>query len=207
MASLSADPQVDRRAVAMDPARQRDAVGSAVRYVLRHLGEDPTREGLADTPCRFIEALREMTRGVEIDTAAMLRAARFHERADEMIALCRVPFYSLCEHHLMPFHGTASVAYLPGKDGLVVGLSKMARLVDAHARRLQLQERMTREIAGDMMQALDPQGVGVIVRAHHTCMGARGIKARGEMVTSSLLGLFREPQVRREFFALDRETD
>ncbi len=172
-------------------------VEDAVVTLLRWIGEDPDRDGLRDTPARVAKAWREMTSGYDDDPAAIL-ARTFDESSDEMIVLRGIAFHSTCEHHLLPFHGTATVGYLPGK---VVGISKLARLVECFARRLQIQERMTRQIAEAIEEHLDARGAGVIVRAHHLCMGCRGVRQQEtEMVTSAMLGTLRsDPKSRAEF--------
>lgn len=173
----------------------------AVRQLLLAIGQDPAREGLVDTPRRVIKSLLEMTSGYHDDPAAIL-ATTFDESCDEMVLLRSITFQSMCEHHMLPFVGVAHVAYLPGKR--VVGLSKLARLVQCFARRLQVQERMTREIADAMMQHLEAAGAAVVVKARHECMTNRGIRQPGaEMITSCVLGKFREDRaVREEFLAL-----
>lgn len=184
---------------------ERVSVGSraaedAVRTLLRFVGDDPDRDGLLDTPERVARALREMTAGYDEDPAAIL-SRTFEESSDEMIVIRGITFYSTCEHHLLPFHGAAAVAYLPGK---VVGLSKLARLVNCYARRLQIQERLTREIADAIENHLESRGTAVLIRAHHLCMGCRGVRQpESEMVTSAMRGVFREDAVARsEFFRL-----
>lgn len=160
-----------------------------VRRLLQYIGEDPQREGLLDTPARVVKALREMTCGYGIDPKQVL-STMFSESADELVLLRNIPFVSLCEHHMLPFHGVAHVAYLPGER--VVGLSKLARLVDCFAKRLQIQERMTHEITTALMAHLNPRGAAAIVIAHHSCMSCRGVQKSGtEMITSSMLGDFR----------------
>lgn len=167
---------------------------NAVTTLLRYVGEDPGRDGLADTPARVVRAWREMTAGYAEDPAEIL-SRTFEESSDELVILSGISFYSTCEHHLLPFYGTASVGYLPGK---VVGISKLARLVQCFARRLQIQERLTKQIASSVAQHLDARGVGVVIRAHHLCMGCRGARQPGtEMVTSSMLGTLREDAVSR----------
>jgi GTP cyclohydrolase I len=174
-------------------ARGEDAVVELIRLV----GEDPSRDGLLRTPGRVVKALREMTAGYDEDPAGIL-ATTFEENSDELILLRGIEFYSICEHHLLPFHGTASVGYLPGE---VVGISKLARLVNCFARRLQIQERLTRQIATAIEEHLHARGTGVIIRAHHLCMGCRGVKLPGtELVTSSMLGTLREDAVTRAEF-------
>ena len=172
----------------------------AITTLLRFIGEDPTRDGLADTPARVVKAWREMTAGYDEDPAEIL-SRTFDETSDEMIMLRGISFYSTCEHHMLPFYGEAQVGYLPGR---VVGISKLARLVNCFARRLQIQERMTRQIADAIETHLDAKGVGVVLRAHHLCMGCRGVKQEEtEMITSSMLGKLRnDPSSRAEFLRL-----
>lgn len=174
----------ERHDMHMDRAEQ------AVRDLLLAVGEDPDREGLRDTPRRVARMYRELFAGMNADPAKHLQRV-FHERYDEIVLLRDINFFSLCEHHLLPFHGVAHVAYLP--DGKVVGLSKLARTVDAFARRPQVQERMTCQIADALMEHLHPKGVAVVVEAEHLCMKMRGVqKPNGMMVTSALRGLFKE---------------
>jgi GTP cyclohydrolase I len=181
-----------------------DAPLDAVIRLLTYVGEDPYRDGLRDTPARYVKTFYEMTEGYRI-TAAEILARTFDEAHDEMIVLRQVPFTSLCEHHLLPFTGTTSVAYIPMPGSGVVGLSKLARLVELHARRLQIQERMTRGIAEDLLTHLNPLGVGVVVRAVHSCMALRGVRKSAEMITSSLHGVMRQdPRARGEFLDLTR---
>jgi GTP cyclohydrolase I len=165
------------------------------------VGEDPTREGLLYTPQRVAGMLREILGGAEDDPAELLDVT-YDERHEEMIVLRDIPFYSLCEHHLLPFSGVAHVAYIP--RGRVVGISKLARVVDCLARRLQLQERLTSQIADLLEERLKPRGVAVVVKAEHLCMTMRGIKKPGSMVvTSATRGGFRDRQATRmEFLAL-----
>ena len=174
----------------------------AVVTLLQYIGEDPERDGLAGTPERVVRAWREMTAGYAEDPAEIL-SRTFEETSDEMIVLRGITFHSMCEHHLLPFQGTAAVGYLPGK---VVGISKLARLVHCFARRLQIQERMTRQIADAVQQHLGARGVGVIVRAQHLCMACRGVRQEEtEMVTSAMLGTLRSDATSRaEFLGLCR---
>lgn len=173
---------------------------SAVERLLQWIGEDPTREGLLDTPKRVTKALREMTEGYREDPKEIL-GVTFDVAFDQMVTLKDIPFVSLCEHHMLPFEGKASVAYIP--NGRVVGLSKLARVVDTFAKRLQVQERLTQEIAQAITDHVGGLGVGVIVKSRHTCMCYRGIKKDGVMVTSVTTGLMREdPRARMEFLAL-----
>lgn len=171
---------------------------AAVRTLLSYVGEDVHREGLADTPMRVAKAWDEMTRGYGEDPRAILGRDFHGDGYDEMVVCRNVEFNSVCEHHLLGFSGVAHVAYVPRKR--VVGLSKMARLVDCFARRLQIQEQLTQQVARAMMEHLKPKGVGVVVVAKHSCMSCRGVgKQQAEMVTASLLGVFRRPEVRAEF--------
>ncbi len=174
----------------------------AVLRLIQHIGEDPTRDGLRDTPKRVIKALRELTSGYERDPASIL-GTTFEVGHDQMIVLRSVPFASLCEHHMLPFIGTATVGYVPAPDGKVVGLSKLARLVEAYARRLQVQERLTDQIAKAIEDHLDVIGVGVVIKANHTCMSLRGIGKAAEMVTSRMTGVLRTNlEARNEFLKL-----
>lgn len=181
------------------------SVEDAVRTILDSVGEDPDRDGLRATPGRVARAFAELTQGYAMDPAAIL-ATTFDEKFDEMVVLRGVRFTSLCEHHLLPFTGTATVGYIPSPGGGVVGLSKLARLVECYARRLQVQERMTEQIGDALAEHLSPQGAGVVLRAHHSCMGIRGVRqTEAEMVTSALAGVLRDdPAARAEFLALAR---
>jgi GTP cyclohydrolase I len=178
--------------------RSDGAPTDAVTRIIEWVGEDPTREGLIDTPKRVAKAYRELTEGYDHDPAQILSTV-FDEPCDQMVILDRIDFTSLCEHHLLPFIGTVSIGYVP--DGKVVGLSKLARIVDCYARRFQIQERLTNQVAQALQDHLNPAGVAVIVRAHHSCMSLRGVrKANGQMVTSAMLGVFRtSPEARAEF--------
>lgn len=173
-----------------------------VGEILRELGEDPSREGLVRTPGRVARSFRFLTQGYEANPHEILNEAVFEESYDEMLVVKDIDFYSLCEHHLLPFHGRAHVAYLP--NGRVVGLSKLARTVEAFARRPQVQERMTCQIADALMEHLEPKGAAVVIEAAHLCMKMRGIqKPNGVMVTSALRGVFKEsPSARAEVLAL-----
>lgn len=174
----------------------------AVRILLRIAHDNPDREGLQGTPQRVVAALIEMTSGQRQDPAEVL-STTFSETSDQLIVVTGIEFTSLCEHHLLPFMGTATVGYLPSDR--VVGLSKLARLVDVFARRLQLQERMTQQIATSIETQLDARAAGAVVRATHLCMSCRGVRKRAQMVTSCLLGALRdEDSLRSEFMALER---
>ena len=176
----------------------------AVATLLRFIGEEPERDGLRDTPARVVKAWREMTAGYAEDPAEIL-SRTFDESSDELVILRGISFYSTCEHHLLPFYGQAVVGYLPGK---VVGISKLARLVECFAKRLQVQERMTRQIAAAVETHLEARGVGVVLSAHHLCMGCRGVRQEEtEMVTSSMLGTLRtDATSRAEFLRLCRQS-
>jgi GTP cyclohydrolase I len=172
----------------------------AVTALLRLIGEDADRDGLRETPRRVVKALLEMTAGYDESPADIL-SKTFAEHSDELIVLRGIDFHSICEHHLLPFQGVAHVGYLPGK---VVGISKLARLVHCFARRLQIQERMTQQVAHAVETHLEARGVGVIVSAHHLCMGCRGVKLPAtQLVTSAMLGTLRNSaETRSEFLRL-----
>ena len=180
----------------------REEAEQAIRTLIRWAGDDPGREGLADTPARVVRAFSDWFSGYAQAPAEYLRRT-FEEVGgyDEMVILKSIPFESHCEHHMAPIIGEVHVGYLPHRR--VVGISKLARLVDAYARRLQIQERMTAEIADTLQEVLQPRGVGVLVESSHECMTTRGVHKRGvTMVTSRMIGAFRdEPATRREFFA------
>jgi len=179
-----------------------DTIACLMKKILVKIGEDPEREGLARTPDRAEKALRFLTSGYQTDVQSVVNGALFSEKCDEMVVLRDIEFYSMCEHHLLPFFGTMHVAYLP-KDK-VIGLSKIPRLVDMFARRLQVQERLTQEVAETLQAVLQPRGVGVICEARHFCMMMRGVeKQHSGTVTSAMLGAFREgKETRDEFLAL-----
>lgn len=180
------------------PWEHDSAPTDAVVRLLQHIGEDPTRDGLLDTPRRVVKAWTEMTDGYGQDAREHLSVS-FDVTADQMIVVPGIDFVSICEHHMLHFTGTATVGYIP--DGRVLGLSKLARVVDVYARRLQVQERLTEQIANVINEAANPLGVGVRITARHSCMGLRGVrKPNAEMVTTALLGKFRnDPLVRAEF--------
>lgn len=180
-----------------------DAIRAAVRQLLVAIGEDPDRPGLVDTPDRVARAYDEIFAGLLVDPADVL-SITFDEGHDEIVMMRDIPFHAVCEHHLVPFVGNAHVAYLPGDDGRITGLSKLARLVDVCARRPGLQERLTVTIADTLERALAPKGVLVVVEARHFCMEMRGIKKPGAVtVTSAVRGIFRSnPATRAEAMAL-----
>jgi GTP cyclohydrolase I len=175
-----------------------------VREMIVRLGEDPTREGLVRTPERVQRAFKYLTRGYDEDPEALLKGALFTVTYDEMVIVKDVEMFSLCEHHMLPFFGKVHVAYIP--NGKVIGLSKIPRLIEIFSRRLQIQERLTTQIAETIQQAIVPQGVGVVIEARHLCMMMRGVeKQLSAAVTSSMLGCFREEQeTRTEFLSLIR---
>jgi GTP cyclohydrolase I len=176
-----------------------------VREMLSRLGDDPAREGLEETPRRVAKSLEFLTHGYSLSPADVVNGALFAVEYDEMVIVKDIEFFSLCEHHLLPFYGKAHVAYLPGHK--VIGLSKLPRIVDVFARRLQVQERMTQQIAETIQDVLKPKGVGVICEARHFCMMMRGVeKQHSGTVTSSMLGAFREnKETRDEFLALVKQ--
>ncbi|MGE3974739.1 MAG: GTP cyclohydrolase I FolE [Bdellovibrionales bacterium] len=173
-----------------------------VRALLTAIGEDPKREGLLKTPERYARALKYLTSGYEVNAEELLKKALFKEDYDEMVVVKNIEFYSLCEHHLVPFYGKAHVGYIP--NGKIVGLSKIARLVNVFARRLQVQERMTKQIGEQLQNILKPVGVGVVIEAMHLCMMMRGVEKENCItVTSKMTGQFRsDEKTRAEFMKL-----
>jgi GTP cyclohydrolase IA len=171
------------------------------REMLVRIGEDPERPGLARTPQRYAKALEDITKGYREDPEAIIRGALFDVDYDEMVIVKDIEMFSLCEHHVLPFFGKVHIAYIP--KGRVIGLSKVARLVEVFSRRLQVQERLTVQIAETIQKVLQPLGVGVVVEARHLCMMMRGVeKQHSATVTSSMLGAFRAQQTRQEFLSL-----
>jgi GTP cyclohydrolase IA len=195
-------PKADEIVIPATAAGEPGDIAHKIREILGDLGENPERDGLKRTPERFEKALRFLTSGYQQDPAKLLNGAMFDVAYDEMVVVKDIEVYSLCEHHLLPFFGKCHVAYLPDKK--VVGLSKVARLVDMFARRLQIQERLTSQIANAIQEQLHPQGVGVILEARHLCMVMRGVeKQNSTTTTSAMLGAFRDnKQTRDEFLAL-----
>jgi GTP cyclohydrolase IA len=174
------------------------------REIIRRFDADPTRDGLEKTPERIEKALEFLTKGYNEDPTAILQDALFDVDYDEMVIVKDIEMYSLCEHHMLPFFGKVHVAYIP--NGKVIGLSKMARLVEVFARRLQVQERLTRQIADAIHEAINPQGVGVVIEARHLCMMMRGVeKQNSSTVTSAMVGVFQNQNTRAEFLSLVRE--
>jgi GTP cyclohydrolase I len=185
----------------MKPAQEDGSVAAQMEAILRRLGEDPTREGLQRTPIRAEKALKFLTSGYQADIEKIVNGALFRVKHDEMVVVKDIEFYSLCEHHMLPFFGKMHVAYLP-KDR-VIGLSKIPRIVDAFARRLQVQERLTQEVAEAILKIAEPRGVGVVCEARHFCMMMRGVeKQHSGTVTSAMLGAFRKRETRSEFLSL-----
>jgi GTP cyclohydrolase I len=187
-----------------EPGREErpESIAEMTRRMLQMVGEDPDRDGLRRTPERFEKALRFLTSGYEQDPDALLNGAMFSVTYDQMVLVKDIEFYSLCEHHLLPFFGKCHVAYLP--DQKVVGLSKIPRLVNMFSRRLQIQERLTNQIADAIQQKISPIGVGVVIEARHLCMVMRGVeKQQSQTVTSAMLGAFRDnSETRQEFLSL-----
>ena len=177
-------------------------IADLMKQILVKIGEDPAREGLVRTPERADKALRFLTSGYQMDVQSIVNGALFTQKVDEMVVVRDIEFYSMCEHHLLPFFGTMHVAYLP-KDK-VIGLSKIPRIVDMFARRLQVQERLTQEVAETLQEVLEPRGIGVICEARHFCMMMRGVeKQHSGTVTSAMLGAFRDgKETRDEFLSL-----
>ncbi len=173
-----------------------------IRELLIKLGEDPDREGLKKTPERVKESLSFLTEGYKQDPVGLIKNSMYSDKHEEMVLIKDIPIYSLCEHHLLPFFGHAHVAYLPNDK--IVGISKIARMVDLFARRLQVQERFTNQVADTLMEVLKPKGVAVVIEAEHLCMQMRGVQKRGtSIITSAMLGAFRKrPETRAEFMNL-----
>jgi GTP cyclohydrolase I len=190
---VTGDPVADPAVGRIDAPR----IEAAVREILIAIGEDPDRPGLVDTPARVARAYGETFAGLAQDPRELL-ATTFDEGHDELVLVRDIPMYSTCEHHLVPFHGKAHVGYIPGPDGRVTGLSKLARLVEVYARRPQVQERMTRQIADSLFEVLAPRGVIVVIEAEHLCMAMRGVRKAGTTtVTSAVRGAFRDNAVTR----------
>ena len=181
----------------------RERIEKAVREILIAIGEDPTRDGLVRTPARVAEMYAEICSGLSEDPAQHL-VVTFEANHDEMVLVRDIPLYSICEHHLLPFHGHAHVAYIPGDDGRITGLSKLARLVDGFAKRPQVQERLTTQVADALVTALAPRGAFVMIEAEHLCMSMRGVRKPGTLtVTSAVRGLFKDnPSTRAEVMAM-----
>ena len=177
-------------------------IAALVRSLLKELGEDPARDGLKKTPERVARSLTYLTRGYRQNVKAVVNGAYFTSGTNHMVILKNIELYSMCEHHLLPFFGSCAIGYI--SQGKVLGVSKLARIVDMYARRLQIQERLTEQIADAVMQEADAEGVGVVIRAKHLCMMMRGVeKQNSEMVTSAVLGSFRsDEKVRGEFLSL-----
>jgi len=194
--------KTEARVKVMQPQRDEESISSLMNKILLKIGEDTDREGLVRTPDRAEKALRFLTSGYDTNVQSIVNGALFHEKCDEMVVVKDIEFFSMCEHHLMPFFGKMHVAYLP-KDK-IIGLSKIPRVVDMFARRLQLQERLTQQVAETLREVLDPRGVGVICEARHFCMMMRGVeKQQSGTVTSAMLGAFRHRKdTRDEFLSL-----
>jgi GTP cyclohydrolase I len=187
-----------RDAVSLDISEfDQDRAEAAVRELLLAVGENPDRQGLLDTPARVARAYREMFAGLYTDPDTVLETT-FDEEHDELILVTKIPMYSTCEHHLVAFHGMAHVGYIPGKDGRVTGLSKLARVVDLYAKRPQVQERLTGQIADAVVRKLKPRGVIVVIEAEHLCMAMRGVRKAGSVtVTSAVRGQFKTDDASR----------
>lgn len=192
----------DRRRRGSGDAKDGVFMQSLIRDLLKELGEDPHREGLGQTPERVAKAFRYLTSGYSQDVSEILNGAIFTEDYDEMVLVKDIDIFSLCEHHLLPFFGRCHVAYIPRRK--ILGLSKIVRLVEMYSRRLQVQERLTQQIAQTLKRAVQPRGVGVVIEAYHLCMMMRGVeKQSSKAVTSAMVGIFQtRPEVRNEFVQL-----
>lgn len=188
----------------MKPETTEEKFQGIVKEMLTLLGEDPAREGLQRTPVRVTKSMKYLTQGYQVDVREVLNNAIFKEPYDEMVIVKDIEIFSLCEHHLLPFYGKAHVAYIP--NGKIIGLSKLPRIVEIFSKRLQVQERLTTQIAECLMEALNPKGVAVVIEALHLCMSMRGVKkSEAYTITSSMLGAFRkDPRSRSEFLSLIR---
>jgi GTP cyclohydrolase I len=205
MATISLQDKLSRNSgSSVPPALEKYSTQEIYAELLRRYDEDPTRDGLLRTPERVEKAMKYLTQGYHQEPAGILQGALFDVDYDEMVLVKDIEMFSLCEHHMLPFFGRVHVAYIP--NGKVVGLSKIPRLVEVFARRLQVQERMTRQIAEAIQDAINPQGVGVVVEARHLCMMMRGVeKQNSSTVTSAMLGVFQQQNTRGEFLSLVRD--
>jgi len=204
MATISLQDKLSRNSGSVPPALEKYSTQEIYAELLRRYDEDPTRDGLLRTPERVEKAMKYLTQGYHQEPAGILQGALFDVDYDEMVLVKDIEFYSMCEHHMLPFFGRVHVAYIP--NGKVVGLSKIPRLVEVFARRLQVQERMTRQIAEAIQDAINPQGVGVVIEARHLCMMMRGVeKQNSSTVTSAMLGVFQQQNTRGEFLSLVRD--
>jgi GTP cyclohydrolase IA len=206
MSDTNGDSIIETTEIDLPETAEGGSIPELVCKMFVEVGEDPNREGLQRTPERFEKAFRFLTSGYNMDAEKILNGAMFSVCYDEMVVVKDIEMYSLCEHHLLPFFGKCHVAYLPNKK--VVGLSKIARLVNMYARRLQIQERLTNQIANTIQEQLNPQGVGVIIEARHLCMVMRGVEKQNSLaVTSAMLGAFRDnKETRDEFLSLVKGT-
>ena len=204
MAQPIAVSKAVRRIVQNDDGLSGFSTQEMYREILSRLGEDPNRDGLQTTPERVEKSMTFLTKGYDEDPAKVLHGALFDVYYDEMVIVKDVEMFSLCEHHMLPFFGKVHVAYIP--KGKVIGLSKIPRLVEIFARRLQVQERLTRQVADAIQDAIKPQGVGVVIEARHLCMMMRGVeKQHSSTVTSAMVGCFRQKETRSEFLSLVRQ--
>ncbi|ACO33078.1 GTP cyclohydrolase I [Acidobacterium capsulatum ATCC 51196] len=204
MATISLQDKLSRNSGSVPPALEKYSTQEIYAELLRRYDEDPTRDGLLRTPERVEKAMKYLTQGYHQEPAGILQGALFDVDYDEMVLVKDIEMFSLCEHHMLPFFGRVHVAYIP--NGKVVGLSKIPRLVEVFARRLQVQERMTRQIAEAIQDAINPQGVGVVIEARHLCMMMRGVeKQNSSTVTSAMLGVFQQQNTRGEFLSLVRD--
>jgi GTP cyclohydrolase IA len=205
MAQPIAVSKAIHRAVEINDGLSEVSIQELYREIISRLGEDPGRQGLLATPARVEKSMAYLTKGYDEDPTKILRGALFDEDYDEMVIVKDIEMFSLCEHHMLPFFGKVHVAYIP--KGKVIGISKIPRLVEVFSRRLQVQERLTRQIADAIQDAIQPQGVGVVVEARHLCMMMRGIeKQNSSTVTSAMVGCFQQKETRSEFLSLVRQS-
>jgi GTP cyclohydrolase I len=202
LTTLHANELLDEIEADLEDGVPEDPIQPLVHGIVKYLGENPARAGLKATPYRVAKALRELTRGYDQDPGKVLKSALFDVTYDEMVIVKDIEVFSLCEHHMLPFFGKLHLAYIPREK--VIGLSKTARMVDIFARRLQIQERLTQQVAETIQNAIDPLGVGVICEAQHLCMMMRGVeKQHSSTITSAMMGAFRNsPKTREEFLSL-----
>jgi GTP cyclohydrolase I len=201
---MEASTVIRMKPIETNPEAASPSMEELVRQMLERIGEDPAREGLLDTPQRVAKSMAYLTRGYQMDPREVVNDALFTVDCDEMVIVKDIEMFSMCEHHMLPFFGKVHIAYLP--KGKVIGLSKLPRLVEVFARRLQVQERMTTQLADAIQEIIQPLGVGVVIEARHLCMMMRGVeKQHSSAISSAMLGAFRQQSTRHEFLSLIRQ--